>query len=182
MAFFKFFMAAAPAGLVPTPDHRGKQLAVAVKPAALLVHKPGLFVGLAVNLVMVPAWALMVIKGDKLHIPNPPGQLRIICFHHNKPQPLGGVTSVGQQLPVIFLPVIRITGGNEVVNVFMKKSGIPGSHQLFRGGGNGLTRKIGPATRVTFVSAFATAERFRHSFPPFARHSRYLISNPLFYY
>jgi len=178
MAFFKFFMAAAPAGLIPTPDHRGKQLAVAINPVAVLVHKPGLFVDLVVDL----ACALLVIKGGKLHIPNPLGQLRIICFHHNKSQPLGGVTGVGQQLPIIFLPVIRITGGNEVVNVFMKKSGIPGSHQLFRGGGNGLTRKIGPATRVTFVSAFATAERFRHSFPPFARHSRYLISNPLFYY
>jgi len=95
---------------------------------------------------------------------------------------LGAAAGVGQRLPVIFLPVIRITGRNEIVNIPVEKSRIPGPHQLFRGGWNGLTRKIGPAARVTFVPAFTAAERFRHSFPPFARHGRYLISNPLFHY
>ncbi|MBA3012061.1 MAG: hypothetical protein FP812_17780 [Desulfobacula sp.] len=92
-------------------------LAVAINPAAVLFQKPGLFVNLAVDLARV----LLVIKGRKLNIPDAQGQLRIICFHHNKPQPLGGVTGIGQHLPVIFLSMIRITGGNEVVDIFVEK-------------------------------------------------------------
>ena len=127
--------------------HPGKHQAVAINPAAVLFYKPGLFVNLAC--------ALLIIKGGILHIPDAQGQLRIICFHHYQSQPLGDVAGIGQHLPVILLSMIRITGGNEIVNIFVEKSGIPGSHQLFRGGGHGLTRKIGPATGVVFVPAIA---------------------------
>jgi len=70
MAFFKFFMAAAPARLVPAPDHRGKYPAITINPPALFVHKPGLFMDLVTTLVLAPAGSLPMIKGCKLNIPD----------------------------------------------------------------------------------------------------------------
>lgn len=157
MTSFIFFMAAAPTKLVPPPDHRGQQLAVAIIPAALPVHKPGVFVDLA--------RAVLIIERCKFHKPNPLNPLGIICFDHKKPQPLGVIAGVGQRPSGIDLPVIRITGGNEVIDIFIKEGCIPGSHQLFRCVRNCLPRKKGPTASLLCAPAVATAKFSRHSFP-----------------
>ncbi len=144
MAFFIFFLAAAPAGLVPAPYHRGKHLTISIIPAALLGHKPGVFMEVAIpdlillglillDLILLEpvllGLILLGIEGRKFHKTNTVVQLGIICFHHRKSQPVRTLAGMGQHLPVIDLAAIRITGGNEVVNILVEKGGIPGSHK-----------------------------------------------------
>ncbi len=84
-----------------------------------------IFLGLILLGPILLGLILLGIEGRKFHKTNSLVQLGIICFHHRKSQPFHTSTGIDQHLPVIDLTTIRITGGNEIVNLLVEKGGIP---------------------------------------------------------